>query len=101
MGKYYQSSVSNLEGDMRQSGSHYLDKDTKKFFGSQIKRDDVFVSEDKKTYLFKENLNNASEGSGKYKVVKFDKQTGKTEDLYFGTDNSERNKVLKKELSGN
>lgn len=97
---YYNNSVSNLEGDVHASGSHYFDNDTKRFFGSSIKRDDVYKSESGDSYIFKETLSNAPEGAFNKKVVEFDVKSGRMTDLYKGSDNREANKILKESVRG-
>lgn len=100
---YYNNSLGNLESDMSMNRSHYFDRDTKKFFGSEVKRDDVFVGHNdkgEKVYLFRENLKKAPEGGIKYKVVEYNVNKNEIKDVYAGTDVKERNKVFQKELKG-
>jgi len=99
-GKYFQTYKGNLEYEVRhgKNSKYYFSDDNKRFFGSKIKEDDVFVNDDKTKYLFKEKLNNAPPGGNNIKIAVFDTKKGKVENLYFGTSNAIANKVLKKQL---
>lgn len=98
--RYFQVSKKDFEYEVRHSKvKNYFSPETKKFFGSKVKEDDVFVNNDKTKYIFKEKLNNAPSGANNIKIGLFDKKKGNIEDLYFGTSNKTANKILKEKLT--